>query len=129
FLFAIALIYSATGTLNMAQLSVRLAEIDPGARLVLQSMLLIAFAIKAAVFPLSAWLPDSYPTAPAPVTAVFAGLLTKVGIYAMIRSQTLLFGAGVADTVLMWAAVVTMLVGILGAVAQSDLKRLLSFTL
>src|SRR3712207_7728078 len=53
-----------------------------------QSMLLIAFGIKAAVFPLSAWLPDSYPTAPAPVTAVFAGLLTKVGVYAIIRTQT-----------------------------------------
>ena len=54
-------------------------------------MLLIAFGIKAAVFPLSTWLPDSYPTAPAPVTAVFAGLLTKVGIYALIRTETLLF--------------------------------------
>ena len=60
----------------------------------LQLLLLIAFAIKAAVFPLSAWLPDSYPTAPAPVTAVFAGLLTKVGVYAIIRTQTLLFPDG-----------------------------------
>src|SRR5690606_39387383 len=85
--------------------------------------------VKAAIFPLSAWLPDSYPTAPAPVTAVFACLLTKVGIYAMLRIQTLLFGEGPADTILMWAALATMLVGILGAVAQSDLKRLLSFTL
>ena len=55
------------------------------------SVLLVAFGIKAAVFPLSTWLPDSYPTAPAPVTAVFAGLLTKVGVYAIIRAQTLLF--------------------------------------
>ena len=55
------------------------------------SLLLIAFCIKAAVFPLSAWLPDSYPTAPAPVTAVFAGLLTKVGVYALMRIFTLLF--------------------------------------
>ena len=54
-------------------------------------MLLVAFGIKAAVFPLSFWLPDSYPTAPAPVTAVFAGLLTKVGVYAMVRTETLLF--------------------------------------
>ena len=56
-----------------------------------------SFAIKAAVFPLSAWLPDSYPTAPAPVTAVFAGLLTKVGVYAIIRTQTLLFPDSHAD--------------------------------
>ena len=60
-------------------------------------MLLVAFGIKAAVFPLSFWLPDSYPTAPAPVTAVFAGLLTKVGVYAIIRTQTLLFPDGALD--------------------------------
>src|SRR6476661_5112503 len=92
-------------------------------------MLLIAFGIKAAVFPLSAWLPDSYPTAPAPVTAVFAGLLTKVGVYAIIRTQTLLFPGGALDGVLIWAALATMLIGILGAVAQTDLRRILSFTL
>ncbi|ACQ82058.1 NADH dehydrogenase (quinone) [Beutenbergia cavernae DSM 12333] len=129
FVVAIALIYSATGTLNLAQLSVRLGELDPGVQLVLQVMLLLAFAIKAAVFPLSAWLPDSYPTAPAPVTAVFAGLLTKVGVYAIIRTQTLLFPDGRLDTLLLWAALLTMVVGIVGAVAQEDLKRLLSFTL
>lgn len=129
FLVAIAMIYAACGTVNLAQLAIRLPEIDPGVRLVLQVMLLLAFAIKAAVFPLSAWLPDSYPTAPAPVTAVFAGLLTKVGVYAIIRTQTLLFPGGQLDDVLMWAALATMVVGILGAVAQDDIKRLLSFTL
>ena len=129
FLTGIAGVYAATGTLNMAQLAERLPEIDAGVRMILQLLLLIAFGIKAAVFPLAAWLPDSYPTAPAPVTAVFAGLLTKVGIYAMIRTQTLLFAEGRVDSILMWAALATMLVGILGAVAQSDIKRLLSFTL
>jgi multicomponent Na+:H+ antiporter subunit D len=129
FLVAIALVYAATGTVNLAQLAVRLPEIDPDVRLLLQIMLLLAFGIKAAIFPLSAWLPDSYPTAPAPVTAVFAGLLTKVGVYAIIRTQTLLFPEGRADDVLMWAALATMVVGILGAVAQDDIKRLLSFTL
>ncbi|SNS94343.1 multisubunit sodium/proton antiporter, MrpD subunit [Geodermatophilus saharensis] len=129
FLAAIALVYAATGTVNMAQLAVRLGELPEGTQLLLQSMLLIAFGIKAAVFPLSAWLPDSYPTAPAPVTAVFAGLLTKVGVYAIIRTQTLLFPGGALDELLMWAALATMLVGILGAVAQSDLRRMLSFTL
>ena len=100
-----------------------------GHPLLLQSMLLIAFCIKAAVFPLSAWLPDSYPTAPAPVTAVFAGLLTKVGVYAIIRTQTLLFPGGALDDLLLWAALATMVIGILGAVAQTDIKRMLSFTL
>ena len=92
-------------------------------------MLLIAFRIKAAVFPLSAWLPDSYPTAPAPVTAVFAGLLTKVGVYAIIRTQTLLFPDGALNDAADVGGAATMIIGILGAVAQSDIKRMLSFTL
>ncbi|ACZ32185.1 NADH dehydrogenase (quinone) [Xylanimonas cellulosilytica DSM 15894] len=134
FLMAVALAYSATGTVNLAQLAERLPDVDPAVRLGIQLMLLIGFGIKAAIFPLSAWLPDSYPTAPAPVTAVFAGLLTKVGVYAIIRTQSLLFpatGAGSpqVDQVLMVLALLTMLVGILGAVAQDDIKRLLSFTL
>lgn len=91
FLIAIALVFGATGTVNMAQLGERIPELSSDLALVLQVILLIAFGIKAAVFPLAAWLPDSYPTAPAPVTAVFAGLLTKVGVYAIIRTQTLLF--------------------------------------
>src|SRR5699024_8184429 len=129
FLVAIAMIYAATGTVNLAHLSDRLADLPADFQFVLQALLLIAFLVKAAVFPMSAWLPDSYPTAPAPVTAVFAGLLTKVGVYAIIRTQTLLFSDARMDTILLAAAIVTMLVGIIGAVAQDDLKRLLSFTL
>ncbi|MUL66435.1 Na+/H+ antiporter subunit D [Mycobacterium sp. CBMA 234] len=129
FLIGIALIYAAAGTLNLAELANRLDGITPGTRAALFAVLLVAFGIKAAVFPLSAWLPDSYPTAPAPVTAVFAGLLTKVGVYAIIRAHTLLFPGGSLDNVLMVAALLTMLIGIFGAMAQSDIKRLLSFTL
>ena len=129
FLIGIALIYAATGTLNMAELSVRLADIPAGTRGALFAVLMVAFGIKAAVFPLSTWLPDSYPTAPAPVTAVFAGLLTKVGVYAIIRAHSLLFPGGAMDRILLVAALLTMIVGILGAMAQNDIKRLLSFTL
>src|SRR6476659_6507492 len=129
FLSAIAMIYAATGTVNMADLSVKLPQVAPGIVATLQAMLLVAFGVKAAVFPMSAWLPDSYPSAPAPVTAVFAGLLTKVGIYAIIRVQTLLFPPGSYGTLLMIAALLTMLVGILGAVSASGIKRILSFTL
>ncbi|MEH0974126.1 Na+/H+ antiporter subunit D [Micromonospora sp. CPCC 205546] len=129
FLASVGLVYAATGTLNMAQLAHRLDALPDGVRLTLQLMLLLAFGIKAAVFPLSAWLPDSYPTAPAPVTAVFAGLLTKVGVYAIIRTETLLFPGGQLAGLLMVVAGLTMVVGILGAVAQSDMKRLFSFTL
>ena len=78
---------------------------------------------------MSAWLPDSYPTAPAPVTAVFAGLLTKVGVYAIIRTQTVLFPDSPLTGLLLWAALATMIIGILGAIAQSEIKRMLSFTL
>lgn len=129
FLTAVGLVYAATGTLNMAQLAQRLDDLPDNVRVTLQLLLLLAFAIKAAVFPLSAWLPDSYPTAPAPVTAVFAGLLTKVGVYAIIRTETLLFPGGQVDGLLMVVAGLTMVVGILGAVAQSEMKRLFSFTL
>ena len=129
FLTGVALVYAACGTLNMAQLALRLDDIAPGTRNALFAVLLVAFGIKAAVFPLSTWLPDSYPTAPAPVTAVFAGLLTKVGVYAIIRAHSLLFPGSGMDRVLLVAALLTMLVGILGAIAQNDIKRLLSFTL
>ncbi|MCX5041922.1 Na+/H+ antiporter subunit D [Aldersonia sp. NBC_00410] len=129
FLCGIAFAYAATGTLNMAQMALRMDAVPEGIRTAIFAVLLVAFGIKAAVFPLSNWLPDSYPTAPAPVTAVFAGLLTKVGIYAIIRAHTLLFPGGDLDNVLMVAGLLTMIVGILGAIAQNDIKRLLSFTL
>jgi multicomponent Na+:H+ antiporter subunit D len=129
FLSGIAMAYAATGTVNMAELAVRLDGLEPGTRMVLELILLVAFAIKAAIFPLSAWLPDSYPTAPAPVTAVFAGLLTKVGIYAILRLETLLFPASQIQNLLLAAAALSLVIGILGAVAQTDLKRVLSFTL
>lgn len=129
FLTSIAMIYGALGTVNMAQIAVRMPEIDANVQLMLHLLLLIAFGIKAAVFPLSFWLPDSYPTAPAPVTAVFAGLLTKVGVYAIIRTETILFPGNQLGEMLMVVALFTMIVGILGAVAQADIKRLLSFTL
>ena len=129
FLIAIAMIYGATGTVNMADLAVKLADLDPDLQMVLHLMLLVGFGIKAAVFPLSFWLPDSYPTAPAPVTAVFAGLLTKVGVYAIVRTETLLFPGDRVNNLLMVVAALTMIVGILGALAQNDIKRVLSFTL
>ncbi|WP_188193184.1 Na+/H+ antiporter subunit D [Nonomuraea sp. SYSU D8015] len=129
FLIALAITYAATGTLSMAQLAVRFATLPEQVKLLVELMLLLVFAIKAAIFPMSAWLPDSYPTAPAPATAVFAGLLTKVGVYSIIRLEALLFPGGPVATLLMWVALGTMLTGVLGAVAQTDLKRMLSFTL
>ncbi|WP_168626512.1 MULTISPECIES: Na+/H+ antiporter subunit D [unclassified Cryobacterium] len=129
FLAAIAFIYASAGTVNIAQLAVRLAELPEDVQLILHVMLIVAFGIKAAIFPLSFWLPDSYPTAPAPVTAVFAGLLTKVGVYAIMRTEMIIFPGDDLQVPLMIAAGLTMIIGIIGAVAQSDIKRLLSFTL
>src|SRR5215204_3566163 len=129
FLAAIAVIYGALGTVNMAQIADRMTELPQDTQTVLHLLLLLAFSIKAAVFPLSFWLPDSYPTAPAPVTAVFAGLLTKVGVYAIIRTETELFLYNDVNLLLLIVALATMVIGILGAVAQDDIKRLLSFTL
>ena len=129
FLASIAMIYGAVGTVNIAQISVRMVDIPIDVQVLLHIMLLVAFGIKAAVFPLSFWLPDSYPTAPAPVTAVFAGLLTKVGVYAIIRTETIIFPGSELNVALMVVALLTMVVGVLGAVAQADIKRLLSFTL
>ena len=129
FLSSIAVIYAALGTVNMAQIAERMAGMPDQVQLVLHLILLLAFSIKAAIFPLSFWLPDSYPTAPAPVTAVFAGLLTKVGVYAIIRTETQLFWDNDVNALLMIVALATMIVGVLGAVAQAELKRILSFTL
>lgn len=122
----VALIFAATGTLNMAELPERLSALPEGVRLGLNLLLLIAFGLKAAVFPLYSWLPDSYPAAPSPVSAVFAGLLTKIGIYAIVRTQTLLF-PGTNRTLLLVIAGLTMAVGVFGAIAQTNIKRILSF--
>lgn len=127
-LAAIALIYSATGTVNLAELSIRMQEISPGLRTAFALFLLLVFGIKAGLFPLFFWLPDSYPTAPSAVTAVFAGLLTKVGVYAIIRTQTLMFGPeSRPQTLMLVLAGATMIIGVLGAIAQADVKRILSF--
>ncbi|MCX6519037.1 MAG: proton-conducting transporter membrane subunit [Actinobacteria bacterium] len=125
-LTAVGLVFAATGTVSMADLPARLAELPDGVRTGLNLLLLVSFGIKAAVFPLFFWLPDAYPTAPSSVTAVFAGLLTKVGIYAMIRTETLLFPGG-ESTLLLWIAGFTMIIGVLGAMSHVEMKRILSF--
>lgn len=125
FLVAISVAYSAAGTLDMSQIADRLRTDSPGVLALLSAMTLVVFGIKAALFPLYMWLPDSYPTAPSPVTALFAGLLTKVGVYAIYRTQTLMFDS--ESGLLLGVAAATMFFGVLGAMAQRDVKRILSF--
>ena len=130
FVTALALLYMATGTVNMADLSIKIAALSPGVRTAFALLLLVVFGIKAALVPLFFWLPDSYPSAPSPVTAIFAGLLTKVGVYAIFRTQTLLFPASTRPaTLLLVVAGATMVIGVLGAIAQDDVKRILSFNI
>jgi multicomponent Na+:H+ antiporter subunit D len=130
FLAAVALLYGTTGTLNMADLARRLGDDVPPALVTTLAMLfLVAFGIKAAVFPLFFWLPASYHTPPVAVAAIFAGLLTKVGVYALIRVFTLLFihDVGYTHTLILVVSGLTMVTGVLGAVAQNEFRRVLSF--
>ncbi len=128
FLLTLAFVYASTGTVNLADLSVKIGGLPSGVRSALALLLIVVFGIKSAIFPLFFWLPDSYPTAPTPITAVFAGLLTKVGVYALLRSQTLLFPTDTQPgTLLLVVAGLTMVVGVFGAISQNDIKRILSF--
>ncbi|MFT4658151.1 MAG: multicomponent Na+:H+ antiporter subunit D, partial [Ilumatobacter sp.] len=126
FLFGVAFVYAATGTVNFALLAERIPELDNGLRWGIGLWFLVVFGTKAAMFPLFSWLPDSYPTAPTTITAVFAGLLTKIGVYVMIRFNTLMDMDDLGPLILVIAGL-TMIVGVMGALAQDDIKRILSF--
>jgi multicomponent Na+:H+ antiporter subunit D len=131
FLLAIGLTYSSARSLNMADLGPRLrevAELSPGLVHAIAALLLVAFGIKAGLVPLHFWLPASYHRPSPAISALFAGLLTKVGLYAMIRvlGPVVPIGSGLARALLV-AALVTMLVGVLGAVGQGGVRRVLGF--
>ncbi|MDN2481012.1 Na+/H+ antiporter subunit D [Vibrio astriarenae] len=131
FLSAIGLLYAYAGTLNMADLGQKLAMSDnPEVVTVISLLFLVAFGIKAAAFPLFFWLPASYHTPPVAISAVFAGLLTKVGVYALYRVFSVIFIGDIAFThsnLLMWMGIFTMVTGVLGAAAQFEVRRILSF--
>jgi multicomponent Na+:H+ antiporter subunit D len=128
-LTSIALVYGATGTLNIAQLSERTSGLPDELESWLSVVLLVALSIKAAIVPMHWWLPESYPPAPAPITAVFAALLTKVAVYAVIRTQSLLFPREDPWLLLLGLAALTFVVGSIGALAQKNLHGVLSFLL
>src|SRR4051812_2177168 len=131
-LTAIGLLYGQSGTLNFADLTRAWAERrTPALDATLSMLFLTAFGIKAGLFPLFFWLPASYHTPPAAIGALLAGLLTKVGVYAMIRLFTLLFRDPSASvyTALLVMSAITMVVGLIGAIGQHDLRRVLSFNL
>jgi multicomponent Na+:H+ antiporter subunit D len=130
FLAAVGVLYGVAGTLNMASLALAVQQgTAPGLVTTLACLFLVAFGIKAAVFPLFFWLPASYHTPPVAVSALFAGLLTKVGVYALVRAFTLVFTGDTALThgLILAVAVLTMVTGVLGAAAQFEFRRVLSF--
>ncbi len=130
FLAGAGLLYGTVGTLNMADAAVALRAMPAqGTTSVVAALFLLAFGIKAAAFPLFFWLPASYHTPPMPIAALFAGLLTKVGVYALVRTGTLVFDRDRAftDPLLLAVAALTMVTGVLGAMAQTDVRKVLSF--
>jgi multicomponent Na+:H+ antiporter subunit D len=130
FLSATGLLYGATGTLNLAHLSERVLATESPQLLVSISMLfLVAFGIKAALFPLFFWLPGAYVTPPPAISAVFAGLVTKVGVYALMRVYGLVFLPlpEFPTKLFVVLALLTMVVGVFGAVSQSDIRHILAF--
>jgi multicomponent Na+:H+ antiporter subunit D len=131
FLVAVGATYGMTGTLNMADLHLRLGELyqrRPAAVTAVGFTLMLAFGLKAALFPLYFWLPASYHVPQAATGALFAAILTKVGIYALIRVFCLPFAnLQPIYTVIVVLASVTMISGVLGAVTQIDIKRILAW--
>ena len=129
FLTAIAVLYGLTGSLNMADLANKVAAVENRALVEITAILfLIGFGIKSAVFPLYFWLPASYHTPPSAVSAIFGGLLTKVGVYALIRVFTLIFvGDAFLDQILLVLAIFTLFSGALGALVQNNIRKVFSY--
>jgi multicomponent Na+:H+ antiporter subunit D len=129
-LAGVGMVYATAGTVNLAQLSLRLAEGGlPATFWGALVLVLVVYGIKAALVPLFFWLPDAYPAAPIPVSALLGGLLTKVGVYALFRVVPLIGPpqAALLDRSLLVLAAATMLVGVLGALGRGGIREILSF--
>lgn len=132
FVITVAYLYSVIGTLSMADISVKIAEIgQPGIVTTLAVLFLMVFGLKAAVFPLYFWLPSSYGAAPMPVLALFGALLTKVGVYAITRTYTLFFVHDISFTheLLMVLAILTIILGSVGALATFNAKQIIIYNI
>nr|WP_314257666.1 monovalent cation/H+ antiporter subunit D [uncultured Devosia sp.] len=136
FLLGAALIYGVTGTLNMADLAHKVAtipELDRGLLEAGAAFLGLAFLLKAGMWPLGFWLPTTYAAASAPVAAIFA-IMTKVGIYAVLRLSTLAFGleagpsAGLGHNVLLFGGMATIAFGAIGVLASQTIARLAGYS-
>ncbi|ADY54007.1 multisubunit sodium/proton antiporter, MrpD subunit [Pseudopedobacter saltans DSM 12145] len=129
FLTGIGLLYGIAGTLNMADLAIKVPQLpNQGLVTIVSIFFILSFGIKSAIFPLYFWLPSSYHTPPSAIAALFGGLLTKVGIYAMLRMFSLVFrmDGWISETVII-LAVFTMFVGAFGAINKMNLRKLFSY--
>lgn len=129
FLTGIGLLYGISGSLNMADLALIVPKIENRAIVdITATFFLIGFGIKSAIFPLYFWLPSSYHTPPSAVAAIFGGLLTKVGIYALFRVFTLIFipNEFIRDLLLV-LSILTILTGAFGALIKTNVRRLFSY--
>ncbi|MCM3612486.1 Na+/H+ antiporter subunit D [Planococcus sp. MERTA32b] len=132
FVAAVAFLYSVTGTLNMADLAVKIPQIEnTGILTVIAVLFLVVFGFKAAIFPLYFWLPASYHAPPMPILALFGALLTKVGVYAIMRTYTLFFtmNTGFTHELLAIIAILTILAGCVGALAYFDVKKIIIYNI
>ena len=132
FVITVAFLYSVVGTLNMADISIKIAELNqPGILTVIAVLFLLVFGMKAAIFPLYFWLPSAYAAPPIPVLALFGALLTKVGVYAIMRTYTLFFTHDLAYTheLLLILSVITILAGCIGALAHFDVKQIIIYNI
>ena len=132
FVITVAYLYSVIGTLNMADISVKIADINqPGIITTIAVLFLLVFGLKAAVFPLYFWLPSSYAAAPIPVLALFGALLTKVGVYAITRTYTLFFVHDLSYTheLLLILSILTIVLGSVGALATFNAKQIIIYNI
>ena len=130
FLIGVAYLYGIFGTLNMADIAMKVPDYAGTAPLMtLSALFVLAFSMKAAAFPVNFWLPASYHTPRVVVSALFAGLLTKVGVYALLRVMVMLFPVEreALSLVIAVVAALTMVLGAMGALAQNDIRRFLGF--
>ncbi len=127
-LLAILLIYTQTGTLNMAQIAERMPEVSSGIKITALIFFLIALGIEAEMFPLNGWTPDAYEQAPSPTSATFAAVVSIAGIYALVRVLFTLFDVSGVHQYLIVMGFITMLVAEIAAISQKNLKRMLAYS-
>jgi len=128
FLLGIGLLYGLTGTLNMAGIAERIGTVGPVPAFVSLALIVAGLGVEAAIFPLNAWLPDAHSSAPSTISAILSGIAIEVGLYAVVRMVFTVFGASDMLLFFVFLGVLTVLVGEICALAQSNIKRMLAYS-